>query len=82
EESTVESDIDMEKIEKDIQPFASEMESIRKAFKNKDKKIKEMTQQIENLNNYAKNNTNVWALVSAEIITIVVAAATYVVRGL
>lgn len=35
---SVESDIDMMKIEEDIQPFASELESIKKALMNKDKK--------------------------------------------
>ncbi|KAI3969826.1 hypothetical protein MKX01_038294 [Papaver californicum] len=80
-EATVESDIDMKKIEKDIRPFASELESIRKAFKNKGKKMEEMIQQIENLNKSAKKNSNIWALVSSAITILAAASATYIARG-
>ncbi|KAI3907094.1 hypothetical protein MKW92_015052, partial [Papaver armeniacum] len=80
-EASVESYIDMMKIEEDIQPFASELESIRKAFKNKDKKIEEITQQVEKLNKAAKNNFSILALVSSATTILAAAGATYIARG-
>ncbi|KAI3876764.1 hypothetical protein MKX03_037431 [Papaver bracteatum] len=80
-EASVESDIDMMKIVEDVLPFASELESIKKAFKNKDRKMEEMTQLIEKLNKSAKKNYNVWALVSSATTILAAAAATYIARG-
>ncbi|KAI3876756.1 hypothetical protein MKX03_037423 [Papaver bracteatum] len=73
--------IDMMKIEEDIQPVASELESIRKAFKKKDKKMEEMTQQIKNLNRSARKNFSILALVSTATTILSAAAATYIARG-
>ncbi|RZC93787.1 hypothetical protein C5167_029430 [Papaver somniferum] len=81
QEATVESVIDMKKIEGDILTVASELESIGNAFKNKDKKMEEMTQQIEKLNKSAKKNSNIWALVYTATTILAAAAATYIARG-
>ncbi|KAI3876763.1 hypothetical protein MKX03_037430 [Papaver bracteatum] len=80
-EATVESDMDMMKIEEDVQPFASELESIKKALENKDKKMEEMTQEIEKLNKSAKKNSNIWALVSSATTILAAAGVTYIAKG-
>ncbi|KAI3885883.1 hypothetical protein MKW92_034268, partial [Papaver armeniacum] len=80
-EATVESDIDMMKIEEDILPIASELESIKEAFKNKDKKMEEMTQKIENLSKSARRNSNIWALVSYATTIPSAVAAAYIARA-
>ncbi|KAI3885879.1 hypothetical protein MKW92_034264 [Papaver armeniacum] len=80
-EASVESDIDMMKIEEDIQPFASELESIKKALEIKDKKVEEMTRQIEKLNKSAKRNSNNWILVSCATTILAAASSSYIARG-
>ncbi|XP_026444548.1 myosin heavy chain, fast skeletal muscle-like [Papaver somniferum] len=82
-EATIESVIGMMKIEEDSLPFAASelMGNIKEALKNKDKKMEEMTQQIEKLNKSAKRNSNIWAFVSSATTILAAAAATYIAKG-
>ena len=72
------------KLEEDVQPFAEELDAIRKAFKSKDEMVDDMKQQLESLHKSvaeAHKNKSLWTVISSATTIFAAALAAYAARG-
>ncbi|XP_043710542.1 myosin-11-like [Telopea speciosissima] len=75
---------DAENNEVEIQPFATELEVIKKAFRNREAKVEYLSQQIKSLENSvmeAKKRNGFWTLLSSATTIFAAASVAYVARG-
>ncbi|KAK9293135.1 hypothetical protein L1049_021121 [Liquidambar formosana] len=75
---------DEQKIEDLLQPYAAELEAIKKAFKNKEMKLEDMKKQLEFMQNSvseAHKKKSFWTLVSSATTVFAAISVAYVARG-
>ncbi|XP_043719248.1 golgin subfamily A member 6-like protein 22 [Telopea speciosissima] len=77
-----EAGTDTEKIDVEIRPIAAELEAIKKAFRNKEAKLEDSSQQLRALENSVKEakKKSFWALLSSATTIFAAAFVAYVAR--
>ncbi|ONI04650.1 hypothetical protein PRUPE_6G332700 [Prunus persica] len=71
------------KLGKEIQPYVVELDAIQKAFRNKEKLVGDLKQQVESLHKIAEaqKKKSFWTLVSSATTIIAAASVAYVAKG-
>ncbi|KAA8545044.1 hypothetical protein F0562_019857 [Nyssa sinensis] len=76
--------LDDQKVGEDVKPYVAELETIKNAFKNRERAVEDMKRQLELLHNSvaeAHKKKNFWTLVSSATTIFAAAFAAYVARG-
>ncbi|GLT64469.1 hypothetical protein SLA2020_369600 [Shorea laevis] len=76
--------INEQKLEEQIQPYAVELDTIKNAFRNKEKMIEDMKKQLDFLQNSvaeAHKRKSFWTFVSSATTIVAAASVAYVARG-
>ncbi|KAI4350012.1 hypothetical protein L6164_010543 [Bauhinia variegata] len=82
--SAEELDVNGRKLEVEIQPYAEELDAIKNAFRNKNKMVEDMKQQLASLENSlaeAHKRKNFWTVISSATTILATALAAHVARG-
>ncbi|GMN25176.1 hypothetical protein TIFTF001_000838 [Ficus carica] len=73
-----------QKLEEEVRPYAAELEAIQNAFRNKDKIVEDMKEQVESLKRSeaeAHKRKSFWTLVSSATTIFAAASVAYVAKG-
>ena len=76
--------INEQKLEEEIQPYAVELDTIKNAFRNKEKMVEDMKKQLDFLQSSvaeAHKRKSFWTLVSSATTIVAAASVAYVARG-
>ncbi|KAJ7973401.1 putative Prefoldin chaperone subunit family protein [Quillaja saponaria] len=76
--------INEKKLEEEIQPYAEELDAIRKAFRNKNEMVEDMKQQLALLQNSvaeAHKRKSFWTVLSSATTFLAAASVAYVAKG-
>ncbi|XP_062145227.1 uncharacterized protein LOC133852478 [Alnus glutinosa] len=76
--------INEQKLEEEIQPYAVELDTIKNAFRNKEKMVEDMKKQLDFLQNSvaeAHRRKSFWTVVSSATTLVAAASVAYVARG-